>query len=156
MECPCHSGREFEECCAPIIAGEIPAPNPEALMRSRYTAFCRDEMDYLQGSLVEEHRSEFNADDVRRWNKETDWLNLEILETDTDGDTGMVCFRVSFRHKGGTQSLTERSRFVRRDGRWFYLEGEYETETVRHESPKVGRNEPCPCGSGKKFKKCCG
>ena len=156
MECPCRSGREFEECCAPIIAGEIPAPSPEALMRSRYTAFCRDEMDYLQNSLVEEHRAEFKAEDVRRWNKETDWLDLEILETATDGDTGMVRFRVGFRHKGGTQSLTERSRFVRREGRWYYLEGEYETETVRHESPKVGRNDPCPCGSGKKFKKCCG
>jgi leucyl aminopeptidase (aminopeptidase T) len=29
-------------------------------------------------------------------------------------------------------------------------------ETVRREEPKVGRNDPCPCGSGKKYKKCCG
>ena len=129
MDCPCRSGRTFEDCCGPIIAKEFPAPSPEALMRSRYTAFCRDEMDYLQNSLVEEHRAEFKAEDVRRWNKDTDWLNLEILETATNKDEGMVLFRVSFRHKGGTQSLTERSRFVRRDGLWYYLEGEYETET---------------------------
>ena len=156
MECPCHSGREFNECCGPIIAGDIIAPSPEALMRSRFTAFCRDEMDHLRDSMVEEHRAEFHAEDVRRWNKETTWLDLEILETSTDGDTGMVRFRIGFRHKGGTQNVTERSRFVRRENRWFYLDGEHETETVRNESPKVGRNDPCPCGSGKKFKKCCG
>jgi SEC-C motif-containing protein len=156
MECPCRSGRTFEDCCGPIIAGEVTAPSPEALMRSRYTAFCQDEMDYLQGTMVEEHRSEFNAPDVQRWNKSITWLNLEILESSATGDEGTVRFRATFRHKGGTQSLTERSRFMRRDGRWYYLEGEYETETVRHESPKVGRNDPCPCGSGKKFKKCCG
>lgn len=28
--------------------------------------------------------------------------------------------------------------------------------TIRREQPKIGRNDPCPCGSGKKFKKCCG
>ena len=29
-------------------------------------------------------------------------------------------------------------------------------ETVRRDAPKVGRNDPCPCGSGRKYKKCCG
>ncbi len=156
MECPCRSGRLFADCCGPIITGKTAAPTPEALMRSRFTAFSRDEMDHLRESMVEEHRSEFHADDVRRWNRETAWLNLEILETAVDGDEGMVRFRATFRHKGGTQSLTERSRFVRREGRWYYLDGEHETATVRNEHPKAGRNDPCPCGSGKKFKKCCG
>lgn len=31
-----------------------------------------------------------------------------------------------------------------------------QVKTVRRESPKTGRNDPCPCGSGKKYKKCCG
>ena len=137
MECPCRSGREFEACCGPIIAGEIIASDPETLMRSRYTAFCRDEMDYLQGTMVEEHRPEFNVPDVRRWNRDITWQNLEILETSADGDSGTVRFRASFRHKGGTQTLTENSRFLRRDGRWYYLDGEHETETVRNE--EIGR-----------------
>lgn len=156
MQCPCRSGQTFDECCGPIIAGEVVASSPEALMRSRYTAFCRDEMDYLQSTMVEEHRGEFNAPDVRRWNKSITWLDLEILESSTHGDAGTVRFRATFRHKGGSQSLTENSRFVRRDEKWYYLDGEHETETVRNEGPKVGRNDPCPCGSGKKFKKCCG
>jgi len=28
--------------------------------------------------------------------------------------------------------------------------------TVKNDEPKVGRNDPCPCGSGKKYKQCCG
>lgn len=156
MTCPCGSGRDFETCCGPVLSGAMPAETPEALMRSRYTAFVRDDMDHLCLSLVEEHRGEFNAADVRRWNKNTEWLGLNILETDMNGDTGMVLFRCSYRHKGVTQQLTERSRFERRDGRWLYLDGEHEQETQRNDSPKVGRNDPCPCGSGKKFKKCCG
>lgn len=155
MECPCRSGRDFENCCGPVIAGKTLAATPEALMRSRFTAFTRNEMDHLRASMVEEHRDEFHEEDIRRWNRDTTWLNLEILETAEDGDDGMVRFRATFRHKGGTQSLTERSVFVRREGLWYYVDGEHETETVRHDSPKVGRNDPCPCGSGKKFKKCC-
>ena len=33
---------------------------------------------------------------------------------------------------------------------------ERKQETVRRDTPKVGRNDPCPCGSGKKYKHCCG
>ena len=33
---------------------------------------------------------------------------------------------------------------------------QHHVETVVHEGPKIGRNDPCPCGSGKKYKKCCG
>ncbi len=36
------------------------------------------------------------------------------------------------------------------------LSSEYVTGPIRRTTPKVGRNELCPCGSGKKFKKCCG
>lgn len=156
MDCPCQSGRLFDACCGPLLSGQSPAATPEALMRSRYTAFARGEMDYLRNSLVPEHREEFSAAETLRWNKDTVWLGLDILETATEDDRGMVLFRCSYRHKGVTQDLTERSRFERRDGRWLYLDGEHEQETKRNAGPKVGRNDPCPCGSGKKFKKCCG
>jgi uncharacterized protein len=38
----------------------------------------------------------------------------------------------------------------------YWLRRRLVPETIRRESPKVGRNDPCPCGSGKKFKQCCG
>ncbi len=125
-------------------------------MRSRFSAFARGELDYLRSTMVPEHQDEFHPEDVRGWNADTQWLDLIIHDTATDGDAGAVRFSATFRHKNATQTLTEHSRFERRDGRWYYLDGEHKTETVRRETPKVGRNDPCPCGSGKKFKKCCG
>ncbi len=156
MDCPCGSGRTYDLCCGPIITDLKNASGPEALMRSRYTAFCQGEMDHLRASMVEEHRGEFHVQDVLRWNRDTQWLGLEILDASSEGQSGEVRFKVTFRHRGANQTLTERSRFVQRDGRWYYLDGEHETATQRNESAKVGRNDPCPCGSGKKFKKCCG
>jgi preprotein translocase subunit SecA len=35
-------------------------------------------------------------------------------------------------------------------------QGEQKVKQIKLEGPKVGRNDPCPCGSGKKYKKCCG
>lgn len=156
MNCPCGSGQSYSLCCEPIISGKQIASTPEVLMRSRYTAFGRGDMDYLRSSMVAEHQHEFHAQDVQRWNRDTEWLSLEILDTSMNGEAGEVRFKAVFRHKGTVQSLTERSRFVRRDDRWYYLDGEYEHATQRNGSPKVGRNDPCPCGSGKKLKKCCG
>ena len=156
MECPCRSGRDFADCCGPFIAGHALAPTPEALMRSRFSAFARGELDYLRSTMVPGHQDEFHPADVRDWYANTQWLVLVIHPTATDDATGALRFTATLRPKGATQTLTEHSRFVRRDGRWYYLDGEHETETVRRETPKVGRNDPCPCGSGKKFKKCCG
>ncbi|QJX02375.1 hypothetical protein HML84_11710 [Alcanivorax sp. IO_7] len=79
-----------------------------------------------------------------------DWLELTVLDSDADGDRGRVRFRALRRNGKGFSVLEETSRFVREDGHWFYLDGD---STVGNLKP--GRNEPCPCGSGKKFKKCC-
>ncbi|UWN49666.1 hypothetical protein ASALC70_01880 [Alcanivorax sp. ALC70] len=78
-----------------------------------------------------------------------DWLGLTVLSS--DADRGQVHFRALRRRGKGFSVLEESSRFVREDGHWFYLDGD---STVSNLKP--GRNEPCPCGSGKKFKKCCG
>lgn len=82
----------------------------------------------------------------------TEWLQLRIIDREEGGsaDTrGMVEFVADFR--GG--QLHERSRFAREEGRWCYVDGEILPPLP---APKAGRNDPCPCGSGKKYKKCCG
>lgn len=155
MQCPCCSQKTFATCCGPYLDGQA-APTPEALMRSRFTAFSRNDVDYLLASLAKEQQGAFKHDDVRRWNAQTQWLTLEILDTQTAGDCGQVRFRATFRRAGLTQSLTECSRFLRREGRWYYQDGEHETPDTIHVGVKTGRNASCPCGSGKKFKKCCG
>ena len=154
--CPCQSGQRFEACCGPILAG-TPAPTALALMRSRYTAYARGDAAHLARTLAPEHRAGFDAADVRAGTRETQWLGLEILDIKDGGiedSTGTVEFVARFQRQGQTRALHERSRFRRdeSDGRWVYVDGDMNVESVK----KPGRNAPCPCGSGKKFKQCCG
>ncbi|MEK9971713.1 MAG: YchJ family metal-binding protein [Ferrovibrio sp.] len=155
LPCPCQSGQSFETCCGPILSGS-PAPTALSLMRSRYTAYTRGDVAHLARTLAPEHRAGFDAADVSAGMKSTQWLGLEILDTEAGGEsdsTGIVEFIARFQSQGQSRALHERSRFRRdeKDG-WVYVDGETAVQPVK----KPGRNEPCPCGSGKKFKQCCG
>jgi len=126
-------------------------------MRSRYTAYARGDVAHLARTLAPELRAGFDLADVSAGMKTTQWLRLEILETVDGGEndnTGIVEFVARFQAQGQTRALHERSRFRRdeTDGRWLYVDGETAVQPVK----KPGRNDPCPCGSGKKFKQCCG
>jgi SEC-C motif-containing protein len=153
--CPCGSGRSLEDCCAPIVAG-TPAPTPEALMRSRYTAFVLGELDHVERTHAPEIRDDFNRAEAERSAAECEWLGLEIKQATEDGDEGTVEFVARFKRGGQTFVQHELSRFGRRDGRWLYLSGEIDPKLPQRHVVKIGRNAPCGCGSGKKYKKCCG
>ncbi len=157
--CPCGSGLEFDACCGPILAG-APAPTAEALMRSRYTAYVKRNYKHLEESLSAEQRADFSLKDARSWAESAEWLGLDILGTTGGGpdDTeGTVRFRARFRTDNQDREHLENARFGREDGRWVYTGVvEEKAEPVRRAEPKIGRNDPCPCGSGKKYKKCHG
>lgn len=156
-QCPCGSGLGFEACCEPVITGASPAASPEALMRSRYTAYAVGALDHLLESLHPDHRADYDAEGARRWAEGSDWLALEVRETVADEERGTVEFVATYRRKGEKRSHHEIGRFERHKGRWYYTDGQMVTPgTVRHDGPRVGRNDPCICGSGKKYKKCCG
>jgi SEC-C motif-containing protein len=157
--CPCGSGRTFETCCGPIIAGS-PAVTAEALMRSRYTAYAQHAYDHLGRSLSAEQRKDYSAEDAKRWSEHSEWLGLTILRTEQGGPAdaeGVVEFSARYRTDGKDQEHVETARFTREEGNWVYA-GQVvpESHTVRRETPKIGRNDPCPCGSGKKYKVCHG
>ena len=159
-ECACGSGKDFDVCCGPVLKGETPAAFPEAVMRARYTAYATGELDYLRESLMPEARADFDEQGVSSWSGSAEWKGLEILDvsggTGKD-DTGEVEFKAHYAQSGVDQSHHERASFRKVDGVWLYEEGEVKKpQPVRRETPKVGRNESCPCGSGKKYKKCCG
>ena len=126
-------------------------------MRSRYTAYVRGEIDYLVRTHDESTRASVDVASVTRWSKETEWRGLEILDTvggETD-DTGIVEFIARGATGGRAFAQRERSRFRRVDGEWFYIDGKATNEPARA-AATVGRNEPCPCGSGMKYKRCHG
>ena len=118
--CPCGSGLAYAACCGPIHAGE-PAPTAEALMRSRFSAFARGDAPYLLRSW---HPSTRPA--VLALEPEVVWRRLQLVDTDDGGPDdaeGVVEFRASYRSPDGAGLLHERSRFVRHEGRWVYLDG---------------------------------
>ncbi len=143
--CPCGSGKYYASCCGAYHAGAS-APTPEALMRSRFSAFVLHKAEYLMASWHPGQRpSSLSFDD------QVTWKSLRVQDSYAEGDNGSVTFTAVFTEAGRWRSLQEKSRFVREQGAWFYLDGEAEWLDLQ-----PGRNDPCPCDSGKKFKKCCG
>jgi SEC-C motif-containing protein len=157
--CPCGSGRDFSECCGPYINGKAKPATAEALMRSRYSAYARGAVDYIIGTCLADDEHDVDAEATRRWAEKSTWLGLRIIGADKGGpsdDSGSVEFKATYVLDGLREEHHEKAEFERRNGSWVYVEGEVIPETVVREGPKVGRNDPCPCGSGKKYKKCCG
>lgn len=155
--CVCGSGVHESACCLPILDG-TPAPTAVALMRSRYAAYVRGAIDYVIATTDAATRAQVDREAVTRWSLDTEWLGLEILATErgAEGDTdGVVEFIARGVTKGTPFAQRERSQFRRTDGNWFYVDGKIIHEPARRVAT-AGRNDPCPCGSGKKFKRCHG
>ena len=129
-------------------------------MRSRYTAYGKLHFIHLERSLSAAQRADFSAADAKKWAESSEWQGLEIRATTGGGaadNEGTVDFVASFRTAGEDRKHVENARFIREDGAWVY-DGQVVEKAVpvRHAEPKPGRNDPCPCGSGKKYKKCHG
>ncbi|MCW5699873.1 MAG: YchJ family protein [Rhodospirillales bacterium] len=157
--CPCGTRRSLEECCGPIINGTL-AATAETLMRARYTAFVTRQFgDFAYDSLAPEKHAEFDRREVEASAQEAEGLGLEIRAVDGGGpedDTGTVEYVARFRIRGQIQVHHELATFRREDGRWLYADGQMNPKSAPRRVTKVGRNDPCSCGSGRKFKKCCG
>ena len=158
--CPCGSNVSYEECCQPLIKGERPALTAEQLMRARYSAYAMKEIGYLLSSLHPDHRSDFDEKTTRAWAESSEWHKLEIVNTiggEAEDIEGKVEFIATYTDKGTKREHRELSAFKKEDGTWYLVNGEVQPpKPVVRATPKTGRNDPCPCGSGKKFKKCCG
>jgi len=160
MDCPCTSGRPFAECCQPILTGAQQPGSPEALMRARYTAYATGAHDFIRDSHVPSGRHEVNLNSVREWSEAAEWSGMDIVRVEGGGpadDEGLVEFRARYALNGEELEHHEIATFSREDGQWFFVDGqEPRKEPFRRTGRKVKPNEPCPCGSGSKYKKCCG
>lgn len=151
--CPCgRTNSALSQCCGPYLVGQQVAPTAEALMRSRYTAFTMGNIDYLTRTHHPSTRTMGDRAALEQSIQNTTWLGLTILDRQQgqpDDTTGIVEFVA--RYESGTiGQIHERSRFRQQKGRWFYVDG----DLLPPVDPK--RNDPCWCGSGKKFKQCHG
>ncbi len=153
--CPCGSGLEYSDCCGVYHNGSRYAPTAEALMRSRYSAFVLKLEAYVLATWDSTKRPkgvEFASDP-------TQWQRLEIIECKKGlaNDTkGIVEFKAYYQMHEDDYVLHEISRFVKRENRWFYLDGTVKALAKPKQETNLGLNAPCACGSGKKYKRCCG
>jgi len=121
VPCPCDPAATYAQCCGRYLDGDAMAPTAQALMRSRYSAFVLEKADYLLATWHTSTRPPeltFDQPPPR-------WLGLEIrADASTGTDQAVVEFVARFRVGGRAQRLHERSRFVREEGRWYYVAGD--------------------------------
>ena len=117
-------------------------------MRSRYSAYVLGNQDYLEASWHADFRPESLAIDER-----ISWLGLTIISSDQHNQRATVEFEARLLADGRVDAMHENSNFVRSGDRWLYTDGEMLAPSFTPWKP--ARNEACPCGSGKKFKRCC-
>ncbi len=171
--CPCGSELLLSECCLPVIEGREKATSAERLLRARYTAFTRGEIDFILATHHSRTRHELKRDEIEDWSKNSEWLGLKIIQVDprekaveepggVDHEKETLVFVAYYKDRRDapgdpkTHEHWEKSFFEKENGDWRFLDAQrIQTGTVRRTEPKMGRNDPCSCGSGKKFKKCC-
>jgi SEC-C motif-containing protein len=158
-ECPCCSGRSYEQCCEPLLLGQTRAATAEAVMRARYTAYTLAEIDYLYQTSGPRVRREFDAESSRKWAQSAEWKGFSIRRAEGGGEqdtSGVIEFVAQYQIDKSDFEHHEIAQFGRVDGEWRFVDGQMvNPPPVRRDTPKIGRNDPCTCGSGKKFKKCC-
>ncbi|WP_313089732.1 YchJ family protein [Pseudomonas sp.] len=147
--CPCGSADPYDACCRRYLDG-LPAPNTERLMRSRYSAYVLGKIDYLKATTLPAQQNSLDLQAMKQWSASSTWLGLEVETTQLLGgcpEHALVSFTAHWHDQHGAHAQHERSAFVQHDGVWYFID-----PTV---PLSAGRNDPCPCGSGQKFKKCC-
>ena len=155
--CPCGSP-SYSDCCAPFLEQREYPPDPVALMRARYSAHVHVNIDFLQQSYHPEKRDEINWQATRNWAERSEWLGLQIGELSAQEDTAELELIADYREGNGRrQRHHEISVFQRHEGRWYFFDARMpQIQSVQREAPKQSRNAPCQCGSGRKYKHCCG
>ncbi len=145
----------FEQCCEPIHAGKRLAATAEELMRARFTAHVAHNFKFLHDTYGATAGKPYVAEEgepTMQWTK----LVVHGHEPGSSPDKAFVDFSAYGTEDGTEKVLHEKAEFLRVNGAWLYTrEARLGPAPYKSNAPKVGRNDPCPCGSGKKYKQCC-
>jgi len=153
--CRCGSNQQYEFCCRPFHEKIKKPITAESLMRSRFTAYAMQNEAYLLDTWEASKRPE----EINFSKEEVEWTKLEIVNTKKGGEKdpkGIVEFKAYYTQEGDEYVMNEISRFTKSSGRWLYLDGLVKSVRKLNEQSRQGKNVHCSCGSGKKFKRCCG
>lgn len=124
--CPCQSQLEYQKCCGPFLTHIALPATPEALMRSRYTAYTQARIDYILETMRGKAISHFSPQEATQWAKQVTWLGLQIIKAEPAIDNkGYVEFVARYSQDHQEQQLHEVSEFEYDHGRWYYVDGTY-------------------------------
>ncbi len=172
MNCYCQSGRNFSDCCRVFIQGQQLPATAVQLMRSRFSAYCdgsNTAVQYIANTYHPLSQAENPIDEITAFAKAAHFISLQVIDVSVElslpadlqlllsespaGDSfsyGTVHFKVQFLMQDKLHLLEEKSRFIRTNLQWSYLDG----TLYSHPPQKLSRNDSCPCQSGKKYKNC--
>ena len=147
--CPCQSGDSYENCCKPYHQHQRLPKTALPLMRSRYSAYVLQHIDYLIETTLPNQQPHLDKAAISHWSANTHWLGLDILQHKVRSKIHEnVEFNAHFAEKGGIPQIHhENALFVTVQSTWYFVD---------HTLPRPSNKSPCFCGSGKKFKHCCG
>lgn len=157
MNCYCCSQESYSDCCEPKHKGLAKAQTAEELMRSRYSAYCTENWAYILKTYAEAQCNSLTESLLQESATDSAWLHLTIVAhsgpaTPLHDANAKVEFKAFYALKRKLYLMHETSDFIVENNQWRYTTG------LMHEDTgliKAGRNDPCFCGSGKKFKQCC-
>lgn len=147
--CPCGSTQRYQVCCQPLHEGQTFAHNAEQLMRSRYSAFEKQKINYLVQTTALGQQAQLNQQAILQWSQQNTWQKLEVVNFNAkiDKTHAMVEFKAYYFDGQSDQVHHETSFFILHQENWYFLD-----PTLAH-YPSM--KQPCVCGSSKKFKACC-
>ena len=123
MNCPCCSGKSYEDCCKPYHVREKYAPTAEALMCSRFSAFAIPNGEYLMETTLPAKRKFHNKEDLQEWGEINQWIKLEIVRTPRLNQVEFMAFYID--EEGKPQIHHEFSTFQKVNEKWYYVSGEF-------------------------------
>lgn len=158
--CPCNSEKEYSQCCEPFHQETKKPETARELMQARYSAFVKEEIDFIASTHIPGTK-DFNLEEAKEWAKSSTWKGLEIIKAEKGGEDhseGLVEFKALYADSAGKDYLHhEIASFKKIKEKWYFEQGQIVgTGPIKRATPKIGRNDPCTCDSGKKYKKCCG
>jgi len=154
-KCLCGSGDLYSSCCQQFHLKTKQPLTAESTMRSRFTAYAMKNKDYLLQTWDGSKRPE----EINLSKETAEWIRLEIIKTKKGGEKdskGVVEFKAYYMQDNEEYVMSEISRFKKTAGRWLYLDGIVKSVVKARQENNQGKNAPCSCGSGKKYKRCCG
>lgn len=146
--CPCGS-ESYQNCCEPLHLGTHKAQTAQQLMRSRYSAFVKHQIEYIVKTTAQGQQLFLDVPAIADWAKSNQWLTLDIVKANEkiDKTHAQVEFKAHYHDGKHAQTHHEVSYFVKFQDAWYFLDPTTDQQ--------ITMKQACICGSNKKFKQCC-